>query len=222
MYAYCLSRSSGRKLTSRRSHSLVSLSPNPRRPEAVCRSAVATLRRYLRQIEESGGESLAARDVLDGTRRRRALPAPGRQHPLTSSCSQTRTDRHPSAARRRSVSRSRSTLRLSFWAHQVGVVDRLRRMLRAAVPEAPVDEHGDLGTREQDVRSSARHPGERGIDAEPAASGVEKPAERDLRLRVTSALPAHPCARPTGFRVAGMTTSCHRPVCRVKMRRTAG
>jgi hypothetical protein len=66
-------------------------------------------------------------------------------------------------------------------------------MLGTAVPEAPVNEYGDPEPREEDVCSSARHPGERGIDSKPAATGVEKPAQGDLRLGVTTALAAHAC-----------------------------
>lgn len=64
-------------------------------------------------------------------------------------------------------------------------------VLRAPVPEAAVDEYGDLGAREKDVSSSAGHSGERSVDPVAQASGVQLTPEEQLGLCVTCRLAGH-------------------------------
>lgn len=60
-----------------------------------------------------------------------------------------------------------------------------------AMPEAPVDEHGDSGASKQDVRTSAGQPGKRGVDAVAQTPPVEFSAEEHFWLRVASSLTGH-------------------------------
>ncbi len=58
------------------------------------------------------------------------------------------------------------------------------------MPEAAVDEHGDLGTRKHQV-GAATQPGQRRhVDAVAQSSGVNLPAQGQLWCSVTGLLPA--------------------------------
>lgn len=56
------------------------------------------------------------------------------------------------------------------------VADRLGRVVRASMPEAPVDEDGDARAREEDVGATAREAGERMVDAVAQAAPVQSPS----------------------------------------------
>lgn len=64
-------------------------------------------------------------------------------------------------------------------------------MVGTAVPEAPVDEHGDLTARERDVGSAARHTWERPLDPVAEASSIKFSPEGNFRCRVTTCLMRH-------------------------------
>jgi len=57
------------------------------------------------------------------------------------------------------------------------------------VPEAPVDEHRDLGAAEQDVCAATRHTGEWSVDSVPQTAPVELTSEKQLGLRIARSLP---------------------------------
>jgi DNA (cytosine-5)-methyltransferase 1 len=64
-------------------------------------------------------------------------------------------------------------------------------VLGAAVPEATVDEDGDLGAAEQEVGSPARHAGEGGVDSISKTPPVKLASKEDLGLCVACSLPGH-------------------------------
>jgi hypothetical protein len=61
-------------------------------------------------------------------------------------------------------------------------------MLRASVPEAPIDQDGDLRTREDDVD---RHVLDPTMESEPEPFGVKSGPEGPLRYGVLALHPAH-------------------------------
>lgn len=65
---------------------------------------------------------------------------------------------------------------------------RDRRVLRARVPEAAVDEYSEPGSGESDVRPTTRNAGQRRIHPVPQPRPMECTAKRDLRGSVTSLL----------------------------------
>jgi len=73
-----------------------------------------------------------------------------------------------------------------------GIGGGRRLVLRAAVPEAAVDEHSDLGASEQDVRPTAGHVGQCLVDAIPEPQPMEFPTEEQLGRGVTRGLSGHP------------------------------
>ena len=75
------------------------------------------------------------------------------------------------------------------------VVLRSRRMLRAAVPEAAIDEDDDLAAGEDDVAATSE--GRLGpvVDPVPVAECVQSTSDLQLELRVSTLLPAHAIAR---------------------------
>ena len=76
----------------------------------------------------------------------------------------------------------------------VGVRARKRRMLRARVPEAAVDEHDDLRPREDDVGAASSIELERLLNAEAISTPMQGGSKRELRRRMRSSRPAHPVA----------------------------
>ena len=65
-------------------------------------------------------------------------------------------------------------------------------VLGAAVPEAPVDEHGHLGLGEQDIDAASFHPGQR--DIHPVLHGTATPMSDSLTSPIRAAIPSanHP------------------------------
>lgn len=70
-------------------------------------------------------------------------------------------------------------------------------VLRAAMPEAAVDEHSDLRAREGDVDRSSRQAGNGVVDAVAVPRCVQQTAQRQFRPGVPPGVPAHP-RRHTG------------------------
>lgn len=110
-------------------------------------------------------------------------------------CSQILSTVHPSAWHMDVVSRSRRAFRLSFASQYSRLVRGDARVLRAGVPEAPVDEHGDLEAREHDVRAPPLVGPRREIHAVPVAPGVQESADRQLGSRVAARVGAHRARR---------------------------
>lgn len=73
----------------------------------------------------------------------------------------------------------------------LGVGGRGSLVFRAAVPEAAVDEHGDHGAGEQDVRATTRQAGQRVIDAVAEPERVEFATQEQLRRCVAPGLAGH-------------------------------
>lgn len=71
------------------------------------------------------------------------------------------------------------------------VGSRRSLVLRAPMPEAPVDEHGDFRSREKKIGTSARHAGEGGIHPVSQPPSVQFPPEEELGCGVSSPLPGH-------------------------------
>lgn len=69
---------------------------------------------------------------------------------------------------------------------------RPRRMLRASVPKAAVDEDCDLSGCKEDVGPSPWHPWQRSVHSVPVPEAVQRLPERHLSGGVTSSLPRHP------------------------------
>ena len=71
---------------------------------------------------------------------------------------------------------------------------RLRggRVDRTSVPEAPVDEHCDLRTPEENVRPPSAQSGQWMVDPVPKSAAVQFSTQGQLRDGVTSLRPAHP------------------------------
>ncbi|MCU1364426.1 MAG: hypothetical protein JWN39_65 [Ilumatobacteraceae bacterium] len=67
-------------------------------------------------------------------------------------------------------------------------------MLRAPVPIAAVDEHGNAGSTKHDVgpASESRHGSE--VDSIPEATRMQNPPNPQLRQRVAAWVPRHPLA----------------------------
>jgi hypothetical protein len=76
----------------------------------------------------------------------------------------------------------------------VRVRSREGGVLRTQVPEAPVDEDGDLRGTEDDVGPSAHAREDRPLDAVAQPGCVQGTAQRDLRARVPPPLLLHPAA----------------------------
>ncbi len=72
------------------------------------------------------------------------------------------------------------------------VAPRDPAMLRAPMPETPVDEHGDLRAREGNVDGPARNPRNRLLHPESKTACMERLPEPDLRERVSARVLGHP------------------------------
>lgn len=59
------------------------------------------------------------------------------------------------------------------------------------MPEAPVDEDGDLGARKQQIYPPSGHARDSAVDPKPPPARVQKAPERHLRSGVTPSLPTH-------------------------------
>lgn len=71
------------------------------------------------------------------------------------------------------------------------VVCRASGMYGAAVPEAPVDEHGQLTPGEKDIGTPPRKPGQRSVDSEAVAPSVQQAAQCDFWCCVAPTLTTH-------------------------------
>jgi hypothetical protein len=80
----------------------------------------------------------------------------------------------------------------------VGVRLRLRRVDRAAVPEAPVDEHSHLLLREDDVGTAADCRRRTEVDSVPESPGMQKPTHGEFWLGVTPLVSEHRASGPDG------------------------
>lgn len=65
-------------------------------------------------------------------------------------------------------------------------------VLRTAMPEAAIDEHGDLPRREQNICPPTGHARQRSVHTVAVAKGVQRSPQRDLCCRVPRPLPCHP------------------------------
>ncbi len=66
-------------------------------------------------------------------------------------------------------------------------------VIGTSMPEAAVDEHGDLRTREGDVDRSSRKAGNGVLDAVAVPRGVQQASQRKFRPGVPPGMPAHAC-----------------------------
>jgi hypothetical protein len=64
-------------------------------------------------------------------------------------------------------------------------------MLGAAVPEASINKHRDLPTREDEVRLAAEFAERLAVRKEPETAAMEFAPKRHLRARILSAVAAH-------------------------------
>jgi hypothetical protein len=76
-------------------------------------------------------------------------------------------------------------------AHRIGAPEDRRAVLRAAMPETAVHEHGNPPARQNEVRSAVPNPL---LKAEPEAEGMNSLPELDLRPCVSADPPAQLCA----------------------------
>src|SRR5690606_384639 len=77
---------------------------------------------------------------------------------------------------------------------------RLRRVDRATMPEAPVDEDRHLPPSERDVGTRTADREDTVVDAESQPSRMEKSADCDLRLGVPPTIGEHRLAHAVGAR----------------------
>lgn len=82
-------------------------------------------------------------------------------------------------------------VRLDLGAPVIRIGLRVDPVLRTAVPEAAVDEHGNPSPREDHVRASTEGRLRREINAEPQSARVQEPSDRELRLRVPALVGLH-------------------------------
>lgn len=80
---------------------------------------------------------------------------------------------------------------LHFRRPELGIGSSARVMLRAPVPEASVDEDGDSGGSEQDVRATVQSGDGAGVDSITEAVGVKEFANRQLWFGVTATVAPH-------------------------------
>lgn len=73
----------------------------------------------------------------------------------------------------------------------VAVRDRLSAVLRARVPETPVDEDSDSSSRENDVCTTGTARLGSDIDVEPQPTAMKSGTERALGSRVDTSIPLH-------------------------------
>ncbi len=102
----------------------------------------------------------------------------------------------------------------------IGVRFGLRRVLRAAVPEAAVHEDRDLCLGEDDIDRATGHAGHRDVHSVAHSRGVQEPSDRDLRRSVSGALTAHAGGdggggRDSSIRHGGIVPALTRGLCGV-------
>jgi len=66
-----------------------------------------------------------------------------------------------------------------------------RVVVGAPVPETPIDEHCDLRTGKDEIRSSSHASNRTAVDVVPHAKRVNNPAQRELRACIAPSVPPH-------------------------------